>query len=279
MAKAKAKNQFINSFYIRNTVDKDTGVRLKDSLYLVYKNKDTGEKKYKRIDEPKMTIHVLREEYEKDYYQSFVPLDWCEPVKVTYSKREEQMAKMLANMGVDMEHPVDGSLISADEWWKTITAKNSGFYRRTKQVHQTNVFYSSDLDIEDYYRGVFADQYGSDITGLTKGFYDIEVDTVAVGYNGFPNEEEAPAPINAVTYVDDESNVVYTYLLRNDNNPLIQEVEDNLDDFIEELKDSFKDYGDYEYKIKFYTREIDLIKAFFNTVNKIQPDFMGGKLF
>lgn len=275
----KKNFQFINSHYIRRCKDPNTDTWLKDSLYLIYKDVDTGKKKYKRIDEPRMTVHVLKEEYEKDYYQSFVPLDWCEPLKVTYYNREERLAKVLDDMGVDMASPIDGSYMRAKDWYRMVTTKNSGLFRHTGKVHQTNVFYSSDLDIEDYYKGVFLDQYGSNLSKLTKGFYDIEVDTIAVDYQGFPDENEAPAPVNAITYVDEQTNTSYTYLLRNIDNPQIQEMEDNLDEFIDELKEFFKDYGNYKYVIRFFTKEIDLIKAFFNDVNRLEPDFMGGKLF
>jgi hypothetical protein len=88
-----------------------------------------------------------------------------------------------------------------------------------------------------------------------------------------------PAPINAITYVNDETHTVYTYLLRNEKNKLVEELESDNLNFIREIENEFADYGSYRYIVKYYDKEIDLIRKFLNQVNEDKLDMIGGKLF
>ena len=80
---------------------------------------------------------------------------------------------------------------------------------------------------------------------------------------------------------------MYTFLLREKDNPLIKEFEDNLDDrFFEDLRNmvitsvgginKFKKLklDNIQYKIMFYDEEIKLIHDIFRVINTLQPDFM-----
>lgn len=84
-----------------------------------------------------------------------------------------------------------------------------------------------------------------------------------------------PCPVNALTFVNEENRTAYVLLLRNPENPLIQELEDNIEEFRKELIEEFTDvYGEFTYRFLFFDREIGLIKSFFDLVNNLQPDFM-----
>lgn len=264
--------QFINSLYFKKEKMAD-GTVVDDQLYIIYKDLNTKKKSIMKIPKPKMDIYVIKEEAEKDFYQSFVKKEDCEKLRVPFSDLTYQMCMILDQMGIDVPNPVnENEYIKATKWFYACLQNKMG--RRLGQIHQHgNVFYSSDLDIEDFYKGKFLDKYGSNLNKLTKGFYDIEVD-ISRYDGGFPREEEAPCEVNALTFVYPETMECYTYLLRDSSNPLIQEFEDNLDEFKSRISKEFADYGDYDYKIKLFNKEIDLIKNFFDDVNRLQPDFM-----
>ena len=108
----------------------------------------------------------------------------------------------------------------------------------------------------------------------------------------FPTEGNCP--INAVSFFDEGSNHSYTFLLRNPDNPLIEQFENEIKsgkfglkeirEFIEENtkdkkgKSQTKKFGltDTNYSILFYDHEIELLKDLFATIHKCSPDFVEG---
>ena len=80
-----------------------------------------------------------------------------------------------------------------------------------------------------------------------------------------------PCPINAITYVNSEFMESHTYLLRNYDNPLIEQEENNLEGLKQHLRETLRD--DFKYFIYFFDSELDLIESFFKQVNKDKPDF------
>lgn len=84
-----------------------------------------------------------------------------------------------------------------------------------------------------------------------------------------------PCPVNALTYVNEENRTAYVLLLRNEANPLIKELEENINEFRNEIKTEFDElYGEFEYRFLFFDKEVGLITEFFRLVNDLQPDFM-----
>jgi hypothetical protein len=184
------KKQYINSLYFRREKNQETGVVHPDKLYVIYKDVDTGRKFIDVVKEPKMEIQVIRPEAEKDYYQKYVKIEDCVTKSVSYADINLDMCKILDEEGLGIPHPDNGNVIQATKWYyECMKTKRN---RLTNSIHQQgNIFYASDMDIEDYYKGRFIDRYGENINPLSKGYFDIEVDTVAVGYEGFPNEDVA----------------------------------------------------------------------------------------
>lgn len=80
-----------------------------------------------------------------------------------------------------------------------------------------------------------------------------------------------PCPINAITLVNAENKTSYTFLLRNKNNPLIEEFEKNILQFKEKAKEKIN--NSFEYEIYMFDYELDLITSFYETVNNLKPDF------
>ena len=248
--------QFLNSFYHKRKFNEQTKQYDDDFLEIIYRNLETNKKSIMKIKKPKMTYHVIKEEYETKHYQNYVP-------------KENTVARTVefSNLIYDMAN------ISGNEQFVKDCLHNKCF-KKLNQLHQLPLFYGSDSDIEDFYKGQFLDKYNAEGFYLTKGFFDIEVDTINLG-GGFPREEDAQCPVNALTYFNEENKTAYVLLLRNKENPLIQEFEDNIEEIRKEIKEEFKElYGDFEYRFLFFDKEIALIKEFFRLVNDLQPDFM-----
>jgi len=135
--------------------------------------------------------------------------------------------------------------------------------------HQNDYVFGSDIDIEDYYKGLFLNSYEPKLNILSKGYTDIEVDSIDI--NGFPDQHTAECPINAITYLNGDTKTFYTLLLRNKDNEQIKELEDDIEIFKKELKNEFG--NEFTYKIAFFNNELNMIKKYFSIINKLQPDF------
>ncbi|MEG1870734.1 MAG: DNA polymerase domain-containing protein [Peptostreptococcaceae bacterium] len=246
---------FVNAIYNRKN-DKNNS----DYLYVIYKNRKTGEKFVKTIKEPTMDYYVTKEEYrDYDYHKDFMPLDKLELKTARYKNISFDVAK---ESGPDYENYIKNAI-------------SSGNYRDIGKIHGlcNNVF-GSDIPIETWYKIQYQIEYGSDnvIYPITRTFLDIEVDGIDI--EGFPKPGECP--INAVTMIDDLTKTSYTFLLRNPRNPQIQEFEDSIEEFKKELANDFDDtYGKIEYKFFMYDedKEIDLIRDLFKLINTLKRDF------
>ena len=106
---------------------------------------------------------------------------------------------------------------------------------------------------------------------LTKVFADIEVD--GIDAPGFPTADICP--INAVAVVDAETKTVHSFLLRNPENPLIEQFEKGIPNFIDKCHKTFDEsYGELNYEIHMYDTEIDMITEVFRLFNTLARDFI-----
>ena len=139
----------------------------------------------------------------------------------------------------------------------------------------------ADMNIEDFYRFEFNRLYRNEPFNPSKLYFDIETDIINLK-GDFP--EPGECPVNAITIVDDLNHKVYTLLLENYNNPLIDKFKNTngipakLKKFVQSRVGGWKNekrFGldDFEYKIVFFDEEINLIKACFDLINFIKPDF------
>jgi len=146
------------------------------------------------------------------------------------------------------------------------------------------------MDIEDNFRLRFYKYYGMNIDLPEMAFFDIEADTIDM-VGDFP--EPGECPVNAITYIDNNTKQVYTLLLHNDSNPQIKKLEQEIKTpegykkFIEDINTNLLkscqnntkqfrrlELDKLEYSIKFYDEEIDLLVEFFNIVNGLKPDIL-----
>ena len=231
-----------------------------DYLDVIYKEISTGKKKCLVIKEPEMEVYFVEDEYRTyTYNKAFIELDKCYTKKIPCKNIE---------MGIAKE--------AGENYIRLIKeCKETRNFGAVKNVHKWRYVFGSDFDVETYFRVQYALEYESDDKPkrVTKQFADIEVDSIDIV--GFPRD--GICPINAISLVDQESMSCFIFLLRNEKNPQIQEFEDSVDDFIEELHGAFDEsYGEFKYNFFMYDEvdELQLITDFFKLVNTLKRDFM-----
>ena len=235
----------------------------KDSIDIIFKDLDTMQKKMYHIESPKYTFWVPKMYTIIDHWNMFIERDKVEPITCKYTDLKACIAKNTNNMGFFMDNIRNGN------------------YKENDKLFQIPSIFNADMHIEDYYRWLFDRTYKNDPFVPEKVYFDIEVDGInAIG--DFPQMGECP--VNAITIVDEAHSNIYTLLLENYNNPLIdkfkkeKDITRQLKEFVKEKVGGWKQeirYGldKYEYHIMFYDIEIDLIKDAFNMINTIKPDF------
>ena len=240
----------------------------RDYLIIVYRDNDTQIKKHQIIVEPEYTYYISNDDDIKSYPRYFVEKDKVHPVTTKYKDLEKSI---FTNLGLKEEY----NMLRANSDFKSI-----------KDIHKDPRVFMSDMNIEDYYRFVFSLQYPNNNFKIHKAFFDIEVDGK---YQAGDFPELGECPINAVSLYDDKLNKVFVFLLRNEQNPLIEEFEQSLSpkvftnmyNFIVDAvggkrkADALSITG-LKLEVFFYDDEIALIKSLFSTIHKISPDFCLG---
>lgn len=278
MGKNLILTQYLRNYLIRDQIQNSATGKKKDyndKILLVTKD-ETGKKTMNFIEKPERHVYVLKKEYQTAEYglKPAVDRDKVNEYIVDENKKFEQMRDILVENG-------DGSAAVKYE----AIRNNSGmpYFEQQRALEQTVIkhpfVYNSDGDLTDQYIARFNEYYNAeendDRVELTKGFFDIEVDGSDI--SGFPNEEEAPAEVNIITYFDNASNTCFTYCLKYDTDTYRESSEDgSFKDIIKTLEARY-DGRDIKFVIKEFDREIDLIKAFFHQAVEVsRNDFMSG---
>lgn len=254
----------LNTLYISPRLD-DKGKYTKPVLTLIYKDNDTGTKHMKEIVNPDYEYYILKEDLNIDYNPLFLDKKYLDKVIVPFSNLEKDIAERTGNL---------------EFFYDNINNHNR---RQNKLLHTHTRILGSDTNIEDHYRYRFSKLYKNEIIPITKSYLDIEIDN-----RGHYNQEieYGKYPINAVTLCLESFNKTFTFLLRNEDNPVQQEFERTLSarTFLE-LKEFIKNqvggedgelkFGlkDMDYQFLFYDDEVSLLTDLFNCINKFKPDF------
>jgi len=256
----------MNTMYIYPRRDQQTGKYSKPVLEMVYKDNRTGQKKLAEIENPDYEFYITNDNVNVEYNQLFIPKDQIHKVNCKYGELEKTIAELTGNL---------------EFFYDNLKNKNG---RANKFLHTHPKVFMSDTNIEDHYRFRFSNLYQNNIIPVTKSYFDIEADTINMR-GDFP--ELGECPINAVSIIFEHINKTYTFLLRNPDNPLIQQFENSINsNLFVELKDFIRDavggaekeikFGldKMEYEFIFYDEEIRLIQDLFILINQIQPDFV-----
>lgn len=261
--KRKKEILLLKTFYNKSK-KLSNGKWSEDSITITYRDLIDNKLKSETVYSPKIKIYISKEECTPNYKLSYIPIEKTDMHEVSYKNLTKEIAEILGDKYLEY-------------FYNNI---REGNYNKNKNLHKARRVFSSDLDIEDYVRI----QYLLECEGMpenlhvTKGYLDIEVDYSNLPLGNFPDEDIAPSPINAITFINDENNSSYTLLLRNNKNPLIKELEDNLKDFIKEITHEFKEELGVEltYHIAFFDDELELIRTVFDLINTLKPNFILG---
>lgn len=242
-----------------------------DFIYLIYKNNQTKKKEFVYIPKPTYTYYRIKEgEQVPNYNQLFIEADKVEPVTVPFTRLDESIAESTNNM---------------DFYKQNIQLRQK---MNNKRLHlEPNIFFS-DVNIENHYRFKFANSYTNNIGKLYKGFFDIEVDGKWSVHDFVKMGECA---INCVTFYDEGTDTAYTFILKDQRNPLIGQFEEELHngsfgfnqihEFVKNAvggEEKMQKFGltNTQFKLQFYEYEIELIKDLFLTMHRCCPDFILG---
>lgn len=238
------------------------------SLDLIIKDNVRGVKFVETIDNPDYEFYMAKPEVKIDYNLFFIEKEKVDKKTVPYKDLLKNIAELTGN----------------EEFYYD-NIKNGNRYANT-QLHTHERIFMSDMNIEDQYRFRFSNTYKNTIMPISKAFFDIEADTIHMKRD-FP--EMGECPINAVSMINLSNMTIYVFLLRNKDNPQIQEFEDSIGpDLFKELQDFIidavggikkaKKLGVDKFKFQFMMydaeEEIRLIQDLFSAFNTFKPDFI-----
>lgn len=248
-----------------------TGKYDDDYVVLIYKDNNTGVKHHEIIKKPEYEFYIANDDVQIDHHLDFIDEALVHPVTCRASEIEKTLAQMTNGL---------------DVFYDNI---RSGNRKANRQFHFNNYVFGSDINIEDYYLSRFDMDYTNTPMSVNKAYFDIEVDTIDMA-GDFPQPGECP--INAVSYIDDKTKTINAFLLRNPNNPQIEEFENVLKnpstriELFKELQqfiidncggpDKYKKFGleGFRFNFQIYDEEIRLIQDLFLLINRNQPDFL-----
>lgn len=255
----------MNTIYNRPKKLED-GKWTKGSIDIIAKDNTTGRKILDQIEDPVYPFYFSKKLLNVNLL--YTQISNVDLIETEYTNITKKIAELTDNL---------------DFYYDNIRNKNS---RANNSLHMHPRVFWSDMAIEDKYRFLFSKKFKNRIIKPTIDFFDIEVDTINAP--GFP--ESGLYPINAITLVNSETKTIYTLLLRNKNNPLIEEFEkatktkrlyEELYSFIENAVGGKSKYeafelNKFEVKFLFYDEidEIRLIQDLFILINELQPDFL-----
>jgi DNA polymerase elongation subunit (family B) len=230
-----------------------------DSIDFIYKDLSTDTKHLESIINPTMDVYFTKPEYRTyDYPKYTMPIEQLEIHNISCKYATRDIAKIAGGK-------------FAEYYRQCVETKNR---KAMKNLHKYKYVMASDYDPESYYRIQFSCHYLNEKPKpITKLYSDIEVDGINV--EGFV--KDGVAPINAITLIDEKTRKSYTFALRNEKNPQIQELEDELDLFKQECHNMFDEsYGVFDYNIFFYDEkdEILMLKDYFNLIHTLKRDFI-----
>lgn len=251
-----------------------------DYITMVYRDLITGKKELFTIKNPTYVVYVLREQYrnfDADNPRHSVPIEQCDPYEIPYNDRFRFIAEQSNQMDFLRTHRGN----------------------ELRELYRYSYIFGADIPIEVYYRYLWSIEMGNDRQKRPDMcFLDIEVDTI--DWEGVdPVPQNGECPINAIAVVDAETWDCYQFLLKEKNNPQI-------DEFLERMKQTdspelleryqtCEEYGIHNpltprtqfhkmfdenyhtptWKVFMFEDEVELIRQCFNYIHTIKRDFCG----
>ena len=175
--------------YVRKDKEND----LPDYLYIIYKIISTGEKKLISIPSPSVNIYFEKPEYRNhDYIKNY---QWKDKLYSQTVKNTEIISAIAEDMGTQGKRILENIYQTRN-------------YRALTEFLKYPYVFGADMDIRTLYRHKWLLENDNDTDKvLTKGFMDIEVDTLES--LAMPNPSENP--IDLVTFIDGTTKISYTF--------------------------------------------------------------------
>lgn len=241
------------------------------AIDLIIKDNNSGEKFLETVVDPMYEYYMLLDNVEvPNYNLEYAMKEDCKCVIVPYSQLQKDIAERLGKLNQFYENCRNGNRAA----------------NKTMCNYAPNIL-MSDMDIEDNIRFQFSHTYENNYTKPSKSYLDIEADVINCKGDFV---ELGECPINAVSFIDDQSLVIHSFLLRNDKNPLIAKFEEEtkspmlhmrLKQFLINAVGGVEQAKKYkvdkmEVKFHFYDEkdEIIMLQHLFNYINNLKPDFV-----
>ena len=252
------KKQFLKTVYIRKNQSRDNF----DKIILV--SKDEEKKSWQLIEKPAITYHITKPEEWDGQYVSAITKDRTFPVTAYNKSIIKSIVDNLQDPNLKAMYDFASKTRNQDSW------------RTLRDIHLDGRVHGSDINIEDFYIKTFNKKYDptENFIGIEKSYMDIEVD--ATELDGFPEAEEALAPVNAISFFVEKSCTAYVFALKYDTDTY-REFISRLPEMEAEILAYYKeDFPDLKFVFNEYEYEADLLLSFLQTVNdKEKPDFCG----
>ena len=264
----------LNATYKPRTRDEDTGKISPDYMVISYKDNTNKTKGHEIIYEPTYEFYMANDDVIINHNMFYIEKEKVHTVECKNSELLKTIAELTGN---------------EELFYENIRNRN---FSGNRLLHTIPIIFSSDSNIEDHYRARFSKEYANEAVPITKGYFDIETDGTRV-MGDFP--EMGETPITAVSYIDDSTNTINVFLLRDPygDNPLIEEFETcnfsdrnkmnnlfvELQEFIIENVGGLEKAKEYKvdnlnFEFMFFDDEIELLKTLFGIINRNNPDFM-----
>lgn len=249
----------LNTYYDEGTRDYTTP---DDVLDIIYKDMDTGKKYVETIHSPKFEVYIAKPEFRNySHIPDFFKVDRCDKYTISYKQRFKEIGDILGCS--------------------------------PKEAKFSPYVFQADMDIEHfYYMQFFIEYMNEDTKTLSKAYSDIESDIINV--TGFADPGEAP--INCISYLDESSLNMYTFVCVQDNVPHVDpshkmyayyeklrerfksmttDFINRLSEFIKECNETFDPlYGHIEYNVFVFEDEMSMLTAYWDVVNRCDNDYL-----
>lgn len=257
----------MNVFYERPKKEAD-GKYGTDYVTIVFKDNLTGKKHVRTIETPQYTYYMAKPEIQIPYNLEWIEADKVLPVTCNYKDIKHSIAKSTGNLDLYKEN------------------LRSGNYKMNDLFFAHPRIFGADMNILNYIRTEFAKTYQNPVCPISVAYYDIENDII----NALSDKPViGECPINAISLYFDETNTVYTFALRNDKNPQIAAMEEDISKNFQKYRDKMNNFirnnigsdakvkkyklEDIHLSVGFFDTEIEMIATFFDTIRKLSPDF------
>lgn len=261
----------LNTIYHYPRKDSKTGKWRPGAIDLIIKDNNSGEKFLETVVDPMYEYYILLDNQEiPNYTLEYAMKEDCKCVIVPYTQLQKDISERLGKLNQFYDNCRNGNRMA----------------NKTMCNNDPRIL-MSDMDIEDNIRFQFSHTYANNYTKPSKSYLDIEADIINCKGDFV---ELGECPINAVSFIDDQSLIIHSFLLRNDKNPLIEKFEQEsktpmlhrrLKEFLINAVGGVKQAQKYkvdkmQVQFHFYDEkdEIILLENLFNYINNLKPDFV-----